>query len=76
MDTSERQRLNAGRLELFGSDPSRLIAFICECGLPGCRKTVLLTAEQYVARSPGAVVHPEHGLPAGPEPTGGLGSVV
>jgi hypothetical protein len=38
-----------------------MIAFVCECGDPDCRRSVLLTPEQYEERRGGPIVHAEHG---------------
>ena len=54
-----RQRMNADRRRRFGT-PGRTLALLCECGDPSCHRTVLLSAAEYDARRPGAIVHPEH----------------
>ena len=55
-----RRNLNESRRRLFGGDRERTIAFVCECGDPGCRRSVLLTPEQYEERRGGSIVHAEH----------------
>jgi hypothetical protein len=39
--------VNEYRRRTFGTDPSRVVAFVCECADEGCRRAVLLTAEQF-----------------------------
>lgn len=56
----ERNGINDFRRRLFGEDPSRLIAFICECGDPACVRTVPLTGEEYLRLRPEPVLHPGH----------------
>jgi hypothetical protein len=56
-----RRNLNESRRRLFGADRERMIAFVCECGDPDCRRSVLLTPEQYEERRGGPIVHAEHG---------------
>jgi hypothetical protein len=51
--------VNEQRRQLFGH-PDRLIAFVCECSDGACTDAVVLTAEQYDARRPGAVVAEGH----------------
>ena len=63
MDDSDefrhRQRINADRRRRFGA-ANRVLALLCECGEIDCRRTVLLTADEYDARLPATVLHPEH----------------
>ncbi len=47
----------------FGGHEDRLIAFVCECGDPGCYRGVLLTIEEYERRRPGLIVHDGHRRP-------------
>jgi len=54
-----RRALNADRRRRFG-EPGRLIAFVCECGDPTCRRTVVLTPEEYDANRLGPILHSEH----------------
>jgi len=56
-----RQRLNADRRRRFGA-ANRMLGLLCECGEPDCHRTVVLSTEDYDARPPGAIVHPEHAL--------------
>ena len=58
--------MNVNRVDLFGTNEQRVIAFICECGDGDCRETVLLTAPQFQAQAAdGApIVHPRHTLAA------------
>jgi hypothetical protein len=59
---SARKFINANRAQLFGTDPERLIAFICECGDDGCAASVLLTAPEYAGRTAGGklLLHAQH----------------
>jgi hypothetical protein len=61
-ETIRRRRLNENRRALFGTTQERTVAFICECGDPRCRETVLLSGSQFEARTKqGALlVHPQH----------------
>jgi hypothetical protein len=54
-----RRALNEDRRSRFG-EPGRLISFVCECGDPTCRRTVVLTPEEYDAQGPGRLLHAEH----------------
>ena len=54
-----RPHMNDDRRRRFGTG-GRVLALVCECGDPSCRRTVLLTAEEYDAVRPGPVLHPEH----------------
>jgi hypothetical protein len=58
-DPALRRASNEGRRELFGTT-HRLIAFVCECPKSACYETVLLTAFEYDARRPGAIVLAAH----------------
>jgi len=51
--------MNADRRRRFGT-AGRTIALLCECDDPECRRTVLLTTEDYDARPAGPLLHPEH----------------
>lgn len=53
------RRLNDDRRERFGQ-PERMLALICECADPSCRRTVLMTADEYDRRRPGLILHPSH----------------
>jgi hypothetical protein len=50
---------NEARRQLFGLT-HRLIEFVCECSREACYETVPLTAAEYDARRPGAIVLPAH----------------
>jgi len=62
--TSHKLRVNGlMRRGLEALDPSRPIAFFCECGSAGCSQTVWLTRQEYDERkaSPGwAALAPGH----------------
>lgn len=51
---------NAFRARVFGQDPARPIAFVCECGDPTCCRTVVLTLDEYDRRRPGLLIHDDH----------------
>ena len=56
-----RQVFNADRRRKFGgSDPTRVVALICECGDANCHRTVLMTQADYDAGQPGVILHPDH----------------
>jgi hypothetical protein len=38
----------------------KVIEFICECGDPSCRRTVVLTLAEYERRRPAPILHPDH----------------
>jgi hypothetical protein len=57
-----RPQLNADRRRRFG-EAGRTLALLCECGELECRRTVLLTAEEYDAVRPGPILHPDHKEP-------------
>jgi hypothetical protein len=59
--SGERQRMNDDRRRRFGAS-GRTMALLCECGDAECHRTVVLTADDYDARRPEPIVHPEHGL--------------
>ena len=40
-------------------DEQTLLEFFCECGDPTCRRTVVLTLEEYEQQRPDPVVHAE-----------------
>lgn len=46
-EAQRRQLLNESRVRLFGADPERVIAFVCECSDSDCRESVLLRAGDY-----------------------------
>ena len=46
---AQRRASNEGRRDAFGLT-HRQIAFVCECDLPACYDTVLLTASEYDER--------------------------
>jgi hypothetical protein len=54
--------MNADRRRRFGAD-GRTMALLCECGDGDCHRTVVLTADEYDARRPGPILHPEHLMP-------------
>lgn len=56
------RRLNDRQLRAF-RDKGRLIAFVCECGRGDCRRSVMLTPEEYEARRPGLILHHSHDEP-------------
>jgi hypothetical protein len=59
--TQLRQVFNADRRRKFGgSDPTRVLALICECGEANCHRTVLMTQAEYDATHPGMILHPAH----------------
>jgi hypothetical protein len=58
-ESALRRSSNEGRRQLFGLT-HRVIAFICECSREACYETVPLTAAEYDARRPGAIVLPDH----------------
>lgn len=63
LDHETAHRLvNANRAQLFGSDPKRLIAFICECGEEDCAAALLLTGREYDERvsAGGPLLHERH----------------
>jgi hypothetical protein len=66
VEAKRRQLINGNRFQLFGSNPDRLIAFICECGDADCHDTVLLTAAEYqsAAGADELLLHHKHGVAA------------
>ena len=57
-----RQVLNADRRRQFGgTDPTRVLALICECGEASCHRAVLMTQAEYDAAQPGVILHQDHG---------------
>lgn len=52
--------MNEFRARVFGTEESRLIGFICECADPDCRRTIMLTLEDYRRARPGLLVHDDH----------------
>ncbi|MDE3189664.1 MAG: hypothetical protein KGL94_02455 [Acidobacteriota bacterium] len=69
MKRDTRMAANTFRARVFGTDASRLIGFVCECGDPGCRRTVALTLAEYLATRPGLLLHDDH-VPEELEATG------
>ncbi len=64
MHTRDRRKINDDRLLRFGGqEPTRVIAFVCECGRRDCRRTVLLTSAEYLERRSGPILHDEHVTP-------------
>ena len=61
---SVRRSTNSYRARVLGTESGRLIAFICECGDPGCYRTVALTLAQYERIRPGPILHEVHGTRA------------
>lgn len=60
MEKESRIDVNAYRARVFGTESSRLIGFVCECEDPDCRRTVMLTLEEYSRARPGLLLHEEH----------------
>lgn len=60
VENDERMSANAYRARVFGTEAGRLIAFVCECEDPGCRRTVALTLDEYRRARPGLLLHAEH----------------
>lgn len=58
-DRTTRRASNDGRREIFGRT-HRLIAFVCECDAATCYETVRLTAAEYDALRPAAVLADGH----------------
>jgi redox-regulated HSP33 family molecular chaperone len=61
---SGRREVNDYRRRMFGREPQRVVAFVCECDDERCRRAVLLTAAEYDrARAAGrsVVVDSSHG---------------
>jgi hypothetical protein len=56
----DRKQANDLRRDTFGTQPDRMIVFVCECDDAGCREAVLLTAADYDAVRPAPVVRAEH----------------
>ena len=54
-----RQAMNADRRRQFGSS-GRSLALMCECADAECRRTVVLSPEEYDAVRPAPILHPEH----------------
>ena len=56
-----RQVFNADRRRQFGgSDPTRTLALICECGRANCHRVILVTQAEYDAAQPEVLLHPDH----------------
>ena len=49
--TAESEGVNGGQ------EP---VEFICECGDPTCRRTIVLTLAEYEQRRPDPILHPDH----------------
>jgi hypothetical protein len=54
-----REVMNADRRRQFGGS-GRLLALMCECADAECRRTVMLSPEEYDALRPAPILHPEH----------------
>lgn len=54
-----RETLNADRRRRFG-ERNRMLALVCECGDRRCARTVVLSVEEYDAKRPDLILHPEH----------------
>lgn len=54
-----RPVLNADRRRVFGA-AGRQLALVCECADGECRRTILMTPEEYDALRPQLVLHPGH----------------
>ena len=59
---TDRRQVNDSRLDLFGQDVERPIAFVCECEDTSCARTVVLTGLAFNdLRSQGqSVLFPSH----------------
>lgn len=53
---------NTFRARVFGESATRPIAFVCECGNLACRRTIILTLDEYKRRRPGLLIHDDHGI--------------
>ena len=53
-----RREVNDYRRRAFGSEPERVVAFVCECADARCRRAVLLSVAEYdrIRAAGGAVV--------------------
>jgi len=63
------REVNDRVLGLFGRDPVDVAEFVCECGMRGCARPMLVTVREYAeirADPTLLIVAPEH-LPAGHE---------
>ncbi len=58
----DRRDVNEFRLRTFGHEDDRVIAFICECADPDCRRTVVLTRTTYddLRRQRKPILFPTH----------------
>jgi hypothetical protein len=58
----DRREVNEFRLQAFGREDDRVIAFICECGDPMCYRTVVLTRSVYdeLRRQEKPILFPSH----------------
>ena len=60
VETEGRMSTNIYRARVFGTDAGRVIAFICECEDPDCRRTIMLTLEEYNGVRPALLLHEDH----------------
>jgi len=58
----DRREVNEFRLQAFGRDDDREIAFICECADPMCYRTVVLPRSAYdeLRRQEKPILFPSH----------------
>ena len=63
-DKDLRLAMNADRRKRFGAD-GRTLALLCECADADCRRTVLISPDEYDALRPGLLLHPDHQAVAG-----------
>lgn len=70
MKVDERLGVNEFRARVFGTEPARLIGFVCECGDPECSRTVALTLDEYARARPGLLLHEDHEPSEQLKPTG------
>ena len=45
------------------SDVQTPLEFFCECGDPTCRRTIVLTLDEYNERRPDPILHADHETP-------------
>jgi hypothetical protein len=61
VESDRRKAANTFRAAVFGAqNKDRVIAFVCECGREDCKRTVVLTADEYVRARPGLILHESH----------------
>jgi hypothetical protein len=65
VDAAQRRQVNDYRRRAFGTDPDRVIAFVCECGDVTCSRTVQLTAREYTERRALPLLHQTHEIAEG-----------